>query len=359
MFVYWGGFNGAKKYVKRLMGLNSKCYVEMYPYSMIHHKHKCHWFGRNTKRDLIWDITIDKDLVHRHVDSPGLLTSSKHIRKVDYLQGGLHGGKSGRIWPEMENGRVVIKSNLEVADSFISPDDIVRLIRFGPNDTIGFGRLKDPLRNKEDQRGFLDIKWKDSSMYYEVLKRNVVNDNSRKLIELTPDDIPKTHVVFPYITRANYQYEDVKIDGDKFKDYINVLPYKTNLVDCAINALENWGENRQGGNGKPNKVMHLYKTNKKELWKYLDCIVFDMNYMLERKLIDAGIKYEWINIDKDDWAKFFKVERNLPRLMRGENIAFTILTTSKYKKTIRKNYRILEDISREWFADKNKKDTRL
>ena len=364
MFAYWGGFNGAKKYVKRLMGLNSKCYVEMYPYAMVNFKHKCHWFGRNSKWDLMYDISIDKQFVHRHKDHPDLFVATKSMRHCDFLQGGLHGGKAGKIWPVMKDNRLQIEWDLRLSDSFICPDEITRLIRFGSHDTIGFGRLKDPLRNKRDHRFFSDIKYKDTRMYYDVLNKNKVVDKTGNFLPVTPDDIPETHVVFPYIVRANYQYDTIDIDGDKFKNYVNVLPYKVDHIDGAINAMENYGENLHGAdvyNCKKNTVRKMYKENKQKLWEYLDWMVFEIYYVLERKLVDAGIKIEWFNLDKDSFANFFGVEKSLPRLMRGENIAYTILTSAKDKKACRKNYRLLEKISREWLSQskyKDKKDTR-
>ena len=139
--------------------------------------------------------------------------------------------------------------------------------------------------------------------------------------------------------------------SDWFRSQTNIVPYKSDLVECVINQLDNWGEYNSD---KP-----WWKVDKKKIWEHLDLTVFFMWYKVEKKLREAGIEYEYFDLDKDDWAKTFHVQKSLPRqIMHHVYVQFNILEKEKKKKAY-EDYRRMTEVAKEYIISRGKKDNRL
>ena len=303
MFVYWGGITGAKKYLKKLMIYNSKDYVEHYPYNIVHGKHICHHTPKPLRYDSLWDTSRKADITSRRVDNPDeiITVSTGWERDIDcmcMLYNGNTCDNSHRIFGGFPEGRD--------GDRF-------------------FYRIRFNIRNKPNQ--------------------------VPALVELPLSDIPECHLVFPYHRRFMSSFRSVNI-SEWFKSQTNIVPYKSDLVECAINQLDNWGEYYSD--------FPWWKAkNKKAIWKYLDLTVFTAWYDVEKKLREAGIEYEYFDLDKDDWAKTFHVQKNLPRqIMHHVYVQLNLLKKEKKKKAY-EDYRRMTDIAKEYIISRGKKDNRL
>jgi len=302
MFVYWGGQTGAKKNLKKLLIYNSKDYVEHYPYNIVHAKHICHHTPKLLRYDSLWDTSRKADITSRRVDNPDeiITVSTGWERDIDCMC--------------MLYNNNTCDTSHRIFGGFAEGSDADRF----------FYRRRYKIKNNPKQ--------------------------VPALVELPLSDIPECHLVFPYHRRAMYSFEGVKF-SDWFRSQTNIVPYKSDLVECVINQLDNWGEYNSD---KP-----WWKVDKKKIWEHLDLTVFVMWYKVEKKLREAGIEYEYFDLDKDDWAKTFHVQKNLPRqIMHHVYVQFNRLEKEKKKKAY-EDYRRMTEVAKEYIISRGKKDNRL
>ena len=298
MFVYWGGQTGAKKFVKELMIYNNKDYVEHYPFHIVHAKHICHSAPKPLRYDSQWDVSRKADIIFRKKETPNQYTvkTTGWERDTDFVNMGLETMNPshrtlGGFSPRMEN-------------------------RY-------FYRDRFKIKNK-----------------------------SKDLVELSVNEIPECHTIFPYHRLAMYSFDGVKI-SDWFRSHTNIVPYKSDLVESAINQLDNWGE-FYSADADP-----WWKVHKKQVWDYLDLTVFFTPQKVEERLREAGIAYEYFDLDKDDWAKTFSVQKNLPRQITHHVYCQMNRLEKDKKKKAYENYRRMTEVAKEYVITKGKKDNRL
>ena len=298
MFVYWGGCTGAKRFVKKLMIYNDKSYVEHYPFHIVHAKHICHSAPKPLRYDSQWDVTRKADIISRKIETPNQssVKTTGWERDTDFVNMGLEA--------------------------------------MGPSHR-SLGGFQ--VRGIEDRYFYRD--------------RYKIKNKSKDLVELPITDIPECHTVFPYHRRAAYSFDGVKI-SDWFRSHTNIVPYKSDLVESAINQLDNWGEYFPDSDP-------WWKVDKKKVWHHLDLTVFHMWYKVEGRLREAGIDYEYFDLDKDDWAKTFHVQKNLPRqIMHHVYCQMNRLEKEKKKKAY-EDYRRMTEVAKEYIISRGKKDNRL
>ena len=310
MLVYWGGCTGAKRFVKRLLIYNSRDYVEHYPFNIVHAKHICHSAPKPLLFDSKWDVSRNTDII----SSDGTKTTGWE-REEDYvsLLSQTMYGMSSRIF-----GGITIE----------------------PSNFWGHRKKVEGLSNNSSA-GLGD-------KFCHPRKYNI-RKNPKDLVELTVNDIPECHTIFPYHLSAESSFDNVEI-SDWFSSHTNIVPYKSDLIESTINQLDNWGEHYD---------VPWWKANKEKIWKHLDLTVFEMWYRVERRLRKFGIKYEYFDLDKDDWAKTFQLERSLPRqIMHHIYCQMNYLPKEKKKKAY-ENHRRMTEIAKEYVAQCGRKDNRL
>ena len=87
-----------------------------------------------------------------------------------------------------------------------------------------------------------------------------------------------------------------------FQSTINVIPYKTNLVDSARSKLDKFGTHRAEEYG--NKLLDVYNKDKNRVWDFLDCYLKDIDdtIMLCKS---NNIPYVMFNLDEDNYEDTF------------------------------------------------------
>ena len=348
MLVYWGGNFGAKKYLKKLLQYNNKPYCMMYDYIITHETGQCHWLGRHARskrQQLIWDHTLEIDILHRFKDT--LHHARRVTREVDYV-GVTRDGQVDIRYSKDKGLHLKVLDRIPV--HAIGGKNLFRPLKY---------QGKELVYDSEDKKKFLDLKYKDTLMYWNILRKQI-NNKDGKLQRVTLDDVPECPILFPHQCQSNFAFDGVEI-SEKYKQHVNVVPYKSDLVECARNLLDlikvhdysckNYGEDVS------QDAFTLYKNDKKKLWYYLDKNIFEENYKIAEKLHQANVKFEYFDLDKDDFTKRFGVKKMLSRLVTHPTVLQ--LKTLKDKKTARANYKTITNIAREYVASKGKRDNRL
>jgi len=341
MLVYWGGNYGAKKYIMKLLQYNNKTYCNVYDYIITRETGQCHWLGRHVKKkkqELMWDLTLEVDIFHRHIGSDKLHCVSKIARDVNYVGLGFDGEVDIKY---DKNKGIYIKVIDRVPIHAIGGKELFRPLNY---------KGKSVQYDKGDRQKYLDLKYKDTLMYWSILRKQQKNKD-KKLEKVTLDDVPECSILFPHQSQSNFAFDGVDI-SEKYKEHVNVVPYKSDLVECCRNQLDLIGEE-----DVTQDVYALYKNDKQRLWSYLDRNVFEENYKIAKKLHQANIKFEYFDLDKGDFTKRFQVKKMLSRLITHPSIIQ--LKTLKDKKTARENYKTITNIAKEYLSTKNKKDNRL
>tara|TARA_B100001175_G_C19500656_1_gene637893 strand:+ start:1211 stop:2101 length:891 start_codon:yes stop_codon:yes gene_type:complete len=296
MLVYWGGFHGAKKYVKKLLQYNNKPYCMMYDYIITHDTGKCHWIKKR-HHELIWDRTLEMDIIHRFKN-----TSELHRARI--------------VKRNVEHVGLTLKGLLK--------DKTFKVLDPTSDHTI------EDMYDSDGEKTDLGI----------MLEKN----KDGKLDKVTLDDVPECPILFPHQTQSNYAFDGVDI-SERYSEHVNVVPFKSDLVESCRNQSYFID------------FIFLYKNNKRKLWGQLDKNVFEENYKIAEKLHQANIKFEYFDLDKGDFTKRFQVKKMLSRHITHPSIVQ--LKTLKDKKTARENYKTITNIAKEYLSTKNRKDNRL
>ena len=132
----------------------------------------------------------------------------------------------------------------------------------------------------------------------------------------------------------------------------NVVGYKSDIHDWLIGLIglfvpcessRNWGV-------EVSDPHDAYKKNPEILFSDFDYHIKN-NRDVEQKLIDHGIEYEYLDLDTDDYAKFFGLEKNLPRTAHSR--------THEYKIIAPERYDIASSIVKEYIQDRKLHGWRL
>jgi len=126
----------------------------------------------------------------------------------------------------------------------------------------------------------------------------------------------------------------------------NVVGYKENMHDWLIGLIGlfvPWESSRNWGVDVSDPY-DAYKKNPEILYSDFDYHIKN-NRNVEQKLIDYGIEYEYLNLDTDDYAKFFGLEKNLPRTSYNR--------TQFYKEVAPERYDFASNVVKEYIQDRN------
>tara|TARA_B100000927_G_scaffold143568_1_gene115881 strand:+ start:1738 stop:2679 length:942 start_codon:yes stop_codon:yes gene_type:complete len=134
---------------------------------------------------------------------------------------------------------------------------------------------------------------------------------------------------------------------DTLKKCRNVVGYKENMHDWLVGLL---GSNFEPWRSSITWGVHVtdphdaYKKNPEILFSHFDHHI-KQNRNVEQKLNEHGIEYEYLNLDKDDYAKFFNLDRNLERTAYNR-VQF-------YKEIAPDRWDIANNIVSEYIQDRN------
>ena len=216
--------------------------------------------------------------------------------------------------------------------------------------------LADFIKDKDPVEVLFTDKW------FKVLSNEEVRNESSRIIELLKE-IQKNLPVQSYLctflepylfTHPEYirDHVDELCDADflfnpfamlghsKLEEYVNVIPYKENLIDCFTSKLN-----------MPSKydVLVEYKKDKRNVWSYLDGVVRGIR-RIKKHLHHHGIEPIYFNLDRDDYKEFFGFEKDgIPRTN----------THSSLRKGDYPERKQFEQIAKEYIVMRNMKDMRL
>ena len=108
-----------------------------------------------------------------------------------------------------------------------------------------------------------------------------------------------------------------------------------------------------------NLCLQWYRTDKQQLWKYLEKMVFTNYHDIPRMLSHSGVKFEYFDMDKDSYKETFMVEREFCGFRNMSYHYINQLKQSKNKKAARKRYSEVKEIATEFIQYMgNPKDNR-
>tara|TARA_Y100001937_G_scaffold9325_1_gene11496 strand:- start:442 stop:1515 length:1074 start_codon:yes stop_codon:yes gene_type:complete len=325
---YWGGFRGGKKSILYLMRYNQKKYCVITDHTMTLFDDKVNWMGYSNKRDkkrrvpITWDFTSKITRFYHIEGSNEMYSTTKTQNKVTNELGTLAGfiGKSAIL-------------NFRLGYSIKFDDDTV-------------------MQYVNPKNEGTSLHWKALGYITNGGKWTTTDELPRIKVE----DIPDCHLVLPYKRQANWAYEGVQLD-DSWNKFRNIVPYKSNLLDMTVAALNNWRENFRYERDNP--FLTFYKEDKQKLWHYLYDLVFRFQLDVPKKLNESGITFEYFDLDKGDHKEVFGVEKEFSGFRNIFHHHINVIKWAIDKKRARKDYFMLRDIAKEFLEFMgNPKDNR-
>jgi len=197
----------------------------------------------------------------------------------------------------------------------------------------------------------------DPSLKGTFLQWEAVRQHPPKGKNIEVKDIPDCHLVLPYRRKANDSFFGINISKD-WNRFRNIVPYKSNLIDSALNAIDMWANDKI--TITENLCLRWYETDKQQLWDYLKKTVFTNYHDIPRRLKNSGVKFEYFDMDKDSYKKTFEVEREFAGFRNMSYHYINQIRQSKNKKAARERYSLVREIATEFIQYMgNPKDNRL
>ena len=159
----------------------------------------------------------------------------------------------------------------------------------------------------------------NSMIYYMLLIDNneeicdpispkMLNDNAEEIFDGVDN-----------ITDPNFLHHNMKFPENVLKilqSAVNIVPYKTNLLDSVISKLDSFTEAKgmalDWHKMKPTWVKdpigllyETYENNKRFIWRYLDEYQTQLNYIIFT-LKKNNIPYQMFNLDEDNYEDVYK-----------------------------------------------------
>ncbi len=328
-FCYWGGKNGGKKNLRWLMSYNSKKFAVMNEHSIQLEKNQVHWDGFITKeskrqrRPRCWDISRNIEFLYYKEGHDDLQSITITKRSLDYIFHLKH--QRLDVSPYYDgNGRTYKAPEIKIDDDLL--EEFMSL-----NGTL---------------------------VQYESVRHRSKKFDIPNLPKVTFNDVPEdVHLVLPHNKKSNDNFLDVELSDD-WNRFTNIVPYKSNLVDHAVNAMDVWGEamfKRQLGLSRK----RVQGANQKELYKYLDKMVFTNFHELARSLKDNGIQFVYFDLDKGNYKETFEVEKEFGGF-RNQTFLYLCQLARANSREERKNYLEIREIAKDYISSRgNPKDNRL
>jgi len=358
---YWGGVNGAKKNLRWLMSYNNKKFAVLFDHTIQIEHNQVHWDGFVTKKAKInrsprcWDLSRNIEILYYKEGHDDLKRITMQRRDLDFIYS--------------------LKKRKET-DRNSSPYSMTKGRTFHlPKVTI--------------EPEMIDESLDGTMIQFEAINKIKIEADRPNVCRVQVKDIPEdVHLVLSHGNRGaglinpTYTGMNLQDDWNKFR---NIVPYKTNLVDRAVNAMDIW-TNMSIFNSDPIKhklslrakdrhdqyvskvkentqaidlISMLYPT-KEKLYEYLDNMVFNYHHSTIQELKDNGIQFEYFNLDNGDYKKTFGVEKEYGGF-RNQTLHYLCqMSKAKNKKQARLLYFEIRQIAKEYIASRgNPKDNRL
>lgn len=160
------------------------------------------------------------------------------------------------------------------------------------------------------------------------------------------------HIIIDGIKDLHYSFQEEITERLK-TEIINVVPYKTNLIDWTTTKLNQTDFNRWGCKD----LFDAYKKNKLIVWRCLDEFLLESRN-LERILRNNNINYKYFNLDNDSYLDYFDLKYEFPD--NFTHLTYEIETGhSVWDEDAHKRYNQLLKIAEHYIHEKNITDLRL
>ena len=307
--------------------------------------HKVYWDGFISKKQYrCWDIELNKEILYYNGDN--LESVSMTRRQLEYIfypnapelyvSCDLMRDSSGKYYLSD-----VIKNSQNIIDqSWVHPLQI-----------HNYERKKLQIDKDLAKKYMKDPNLKGTFLQWEAVRQHTPKG---KNIEIK--DIPDCHLILPFYKKANRSFSGIDVSKE-WNRYRNIVPYKSNLVDSALNAIDMYADDKNGVT--ENLCLQWYRTDKQQLWNYLEKMVFTNYQVIPKMLEDNGVKFEYFDMDKDCYKKTFMVEREFSGFRNMSYHYINQIKQSKNKKAARKRYSEVKEIATEFIQYMgNPKDNR-
>lgn len=253
-FVYWGGVNSGSDHLNRLLGFNKK------PHVMV-----------------VGGYSFDK---YTYIDDKEHITS--------YFRTTRNETKTKTRIKRVKDPRK------EVAYFYMEKYNFIDNRRKASDYTINHSKLSD----QEEQNVFRYGSSEDVSDCIPYLNQNKWH--------VLLSDIFDTETII----RPTFLLDD-DISTSYIMDCINLVPYKTDIIDTLIHKLNIFDIKKQSTKytkltGRPvffRTIEDAYKRDKEIVWGHLDGIIGGQRD-IEQKLIDKNIPYQYFNLDEETYSIF-------------------------------------------------------
>ena len=267
MYVYWGGTDLGKAHIKQYAQHNDKTVLIWHKgrrgivkiYSTVHYQ------------TIYWrDETIRK-IIYHYIDG---------FRKCEK--------KTNSIYQHIPYKHTT---------SSINPD-ISKSEYYHSN----YYKLKNKRNySKDDIEKYSQIEYINTNIYYDIISKyikQICEDIPREMLDY--DEIFKDVDLVSFIPPEHVIEDNIKL----FQSCINVVPYKSNILDCIVSKLDLYTG--------ADDLLEVYKTNKNIVWNYLDGYNKEQENVIDL-LKKYNIPYQMFDLDTDSYKDTFGWEIELPR----------------------------------------------
>jgi len=326
-YFYWGFTDSGKEQMNRLTKTNSRVLGNFTTNYIYKTYTQVHIHG-----DLWDDLTFTEKLIH---NNKGLKTVSRTRRKI-YEYHGYTIWHRSTIFDQYKTKKNLRRNSYKKTSWFIRNN-------FTEEEVIKYS----------------DWKYHDTSIYYQIAKRNpkVRLDANAKKKKIFPffegydlkeniDEIIEDIDVCNGVLYWDNYFEPL-IDVCKRKNAVNIIPYKVDLVDNFTSKLDGFFQFIPDLEYMSD-LFEVYETNKKRVWNWLD--YFSKQQLdLVTRLKRNNIKYEYFNLDEDNYSDFFPwVKNNLPRNNTHRSQSWIYADDSEKWK-----WKKCQDIAKEYIIARN------
>ena len=277
MFVYWGGHDGGKAHMKQYAILNNKTHLL--------------WLIRTNS--MTKNIIKIYSTVHYH----GIYWRDQTTRKIIY-----HNINGFRKCEKTEDSIYHFLPFKHNKSSMVQKDD-----------RTTFYQLKRKRNYTQDEiKKYSQIKYINTNLYFDIIKF---------FIDKIGEEIPREMLVYDEI------FKDVDLvtlpppehvvqdNVQLFQSSINIVPYKSNVLDSIISKLdlfESAFRENPFEDQRDDDLLEAYNSDKNIVWNYLDKYKREQDNVI-RLLKKHDIPYIMFDLDTDSYKDTFGWEIELPR----------------------------------------------
>tara|TARA_B100001778_G_scaffold190784_1_gene157191 strand:+ start:253 stop:1155 length:903 start_codon:yes stop_codon:yes gene_type:complete len=272
MHVYWGGGESGKAHLK-------------------------HYAMHNDKTVLIWhqgNKSITK--IYTTVHHQSVYWRDESVRKIVYHY--IDGFRKCEKKTDSIYQHLPYKHN---KSSMVQKDD-----------RTTYYQLKRKRNYTQDEiKKYTQIEYINTNLYFDILKfvDQIGQEIPRE--ELDYDDIFKDVDLLIFIPPEHVVEDNVEL----FQSSVNVIPYKSNILDCTIGRLDLFLSAFQESpftDERENDLLESYYSDKNIIWNHLDEYKRQEDNVI-RLLKKYDIPYQMFDLDTDSYKDTFGWEIELPR----------------------------------------------